>query len=87
MLTPAAKADLVKLLGNEDRAAISVWLDEIERVEITTPDLYDQTARAETLLVKAAAHLAQLINTVRFKQYTFFGSSNGTTNSFLLPHH
>jgi hypothetical protein len=36
----------------------------IERIEITMPDLYDrnQTARAQTQLVKAAAHLAQLIN-------------------------
>ena len=69
MLTLAAKANLAKILGNDDLASASVWLDEIERIEITMPDLYDQnqTARAETQLVKAAAHLGQVINSVRFK--------------------
>ena len=69
MLTLEAKARIEKILGNDDLASASVWLDEIERIEITLPDLCDQnhTARVQTQLVKAAAHLGQLINLVNCK--------------------
>ena len=41
----------------------------IDRIEVTLPDRYDEihTARAKTQLAKAAVHLAQMLNSVRFR--------------------
>jgi hypothetical protein len=41
----------------------------IERIEVTLPDDYDKihTSRARTQLAKAAVHLAQLLNCIKFK--------------------